>query len=91
MRWNGRNDPYVYTLSATLLDEGRAIDKVEKRVGFRSIRLDSEKGFFLNGDHIKLNGVAKHQDSAGVFAAAGPENWDRDMELICEIGANAVR
>ncbi len=91
VRWNGRNDPYVYTLSATLLDEGRAIDKVEKRVGFRSIRLDSEKGFFLNGDHIKLNGVAKHQDSAGVFAAAGPENWDRDMELICEIGANAVR
>jgi beta-galactosidase len=46
---------------------------------------------FLNGKPIKLNGVSRHQDFAGVGNALTKEHMDLDMSLIKEIGANSVR
>ena len=89
--WNGVDDTKLYTAKATLIVDGKEVDCVKKQVGFRKIAVDSNKGFFLNDEHVKLHGVAKHQDTAGVFSAATMENWKTDMELIHEIGANAVR
>lgn len=40
---------------------------------------------------MKLHGVAKHQDSDSVFSAATMDQWQRDIALIHEIGANAIR
>ena len=90
-RWDGLRDPYLYTVTAELCRGGDVLDAVALRTGFRTVRLDAEKGFFLNGEHLKLRGVAKHQDTAGVFSAAGEEHWRQDIDLICEVGANAVR
>ena len=89
--WNGQADPYLYTATATLTVDGETVDTVSLPVGFRSIAVDPDKGFFLNGQHLKLRGVAKHQDTAGVFCAAGPRHWEQDIGLIQEMGANAVR
>lgn len=89
--WNGRTSPCLYQATASLIVNGTVVDQVVKQVGFRNIRIDAEKGFFLNGQPIKLNGVAKHQDTADVYCAVSPANLDRDMELIKEIGANAIR
>lgn len=89
--WNGRDDAHMYTARASLYIDGIEVDRVDKEVGFRSIKMDADKGFFLNGEHVKLRGVAKHQDTDGVFSAATMDNWKKDMELIHEIGANAVR
>lgn len=96
MLWDGKKKPSLYRVDVKLLSEEReagriALDEVNIYSGFRSIRMDAEKGFFLNGHHMRINGVAKHQDFDSVFSAAGPAEWDRDMELIREIGANAVR
>lgn len=89
--WNGKKDPCLYTVQAELLRENHCVDSVEKTVGFRSLRLDSSEGFFLNGEHLFLRGVAKHQDSESCFSAVTDREIDRDFELISEIGANAVR
>lgn len=89
--WNGLDETYLYTARASLVVNGKETDRVEKKIGFRSIRVDANKGFFLNGEHVKLHGVAKHQDTHDVFSAATLENWKEDMGLIHEIGANAVR
>ena len=45
----------------------------------------------MNGEHIKLHGVAKHQDFEGKACGTGAAEQRKDMELIEEIGANAVR
>lgn len=90
-RWNGRSDPALYTLRAELLDNGAMQDAVTLRTGFRAYHVDPDKGFFLNGAHLKLRGVAKHQDTAGVYSAASEEHWQTDLALITEMGANAVR
>lgn len=89
--WDGKRQPYLYQITAELLVSGQVADSLTRQIGFYSIKADADKGFFLNGKHLKLNGVAKHQDTAGVFSAASEEHWNRDMELIEEIGANAVR
>lgn len=89
--WDGTKSPCLYTLKAALRSGETIEDLVELQIGFRRIAMDPEQGFFLNGRHLKLNGVAKHQDTAGKFSAAGEEDWQRDLALIREIGANAVR
>ncbi|WP_036609935.1 glycoside hydrolase family 2 TIM barrel-domain containing protein [Oribacterium sp. P6A1] len=53
--------------------------------------MDSERDFYLNGRHVRINGVEKHQDTAEIYNAVKDEDINRDFELIDEIGANAVR
>ena len=89
--WNGQKDPHLYTVRAELLDEEGVLDAVELRTGFAAYRMTPEEGFFLNGEHMKLKGVAKHQDFGGCYSAVTKTQIDRDFDLIDEIGANAVR
>ena len=89
--WDGQNDPYLYTCTAQLWKDERLLDEVCLPFGFRSVQLTAQKGFFLNGKQLRLNGVAKHQDFHGVGPAVGKEPLDTDFALIREIGANALR
>lgn len=89
--WNGKENPYLYTCTAQLWKDDVLKDEVKLTFGFRSIQLAADRGFFLNGKHLRLNGVAKHQDYAGFGPAPAKEQLDHDFALIREIGANAVR
>ncbi len=89
--WDGRSDPALYTLRAELLVNGELVDTTELKTGFRSIRMDPNNGFFLNGKHLRINGVAVHQDFADCYSAVTKREIDRNFELIDEIGANALR
>ena len=88
--WRGREDPALYRLSAELVRNGQAADRVSLSFGFRRLEADGT-GFRLNGQPVFLRGVAKHQDRAGIGPASAPEQIAEDFELIDEIGANAVR
>lgn len=89
--WDGKDDPALYTIEAEFSEGERVFDTACITCGFRRIELDAEKGFSLNGRHLKLNGVARHQDFAGCFSAVTQKEIDKDFELIGEVGANAVR
>ena len=91
LRWDGKGNAYLYAVKAQLLRNEICCDEIMLQTGFKEIRMDAEQGFFLNGNRLRIQGVAKHQDYGQVFSAAGPEQWERDMELIEDIGANAVR
>ena len=89
--WQGRKDPYLYTLTAELVQNGEVLDTVSRRFGFRSYKIDPEQGFFLNGKSYPLHGVSRHQDGWGVGNALTKADHIRDMDLICEVGANTIR
>ena len=89
--WQGRRDPYLYTLTAELLLGDTLLDTVSRRFGFRSYKIDPDRGFFLNGQSYPLHGVSRHQDGWGVGNALTKEDHIRDMDLICEVGANTIR
>lgn len=89
--WDGKNAAVLYRLKATLFCEDKAEDLVEMNFGFRMVSIDAKKGFSLNGKKVRIQGVAKHQDRAEVFHATSEAEQEQDMDLIQEIGANAVR
>jgi beta-galactosidase len=90
--WQGREDPYLYQLVAELLaDGGKPVDNLVQSFGIRQIRIDPEKGFYLNGKYLRLHGVAMHQDFLGKGWATSHADVDSSLGLIMEIGANAVR
>lgn len=89
--WNGRQDPYLYRVEVDLLAAGQTVDGVKERIGFRYFRIDPDKGFFLNGKHLQLRGVCRHQDRAETGNALLPAHHREDMEIMKEMGVNAVR
>jgi len=89
--WNGKDDPYLYKAVVVLKKDGKEIDRVEEQVGLRYFWIDKDKGFFLNGKHLKLHGVCRHQDWADLAVALKEENHLADYDLFDEIGANALR
>lgn len=89
--WNGKSGAFLYTVKAELIVDGSCADCMELTTGFKKISLESEDGFILNGQHIRICGIAKHQDFGGRFSAVTDQEIERDFKLIDEIGANAVR
>ena len=89
--WNGRKDPFLYTLEATLLDGGKELDVRTVRFGCRYFEIDPERGFILNGKEYPLRGVSRHQDRLGIGNALLPEHHKQDAELIYEVGATTIR
>lgn len=89
--WDGVKDPYLYTLSCSLVKNAKTIDERELNVGFREIEFSSDKGCFLNGRHIKLKGVSRHQDRENIGNALTIKEHEEDIALILDVGANSVR
>ncbi|WP_303926846.1 glycoside hydrolase family 2 protein [Subdoligranulum variabile] len=85
--WNGLDDPYLYTVTASL-DNG---EMQSVRFGCRKFEIDPQEGFFLNGRSYPLRGVSRHQDRNGVGVAITKEMMEEDLALILEMGANTIR
>ncbi len=85
--WNGKRDPYLYTAAARLPSG----DSVSVDFGIRSMGLDPERGFLLNGEPLRLCGAARHQDRAGLGNALTRKEHEEDIALLLEMGANTVR
>lgn len=89
--WNGRQDPFMYQVTVSLFKEGKEIDCVKQPLGLRYFHTDPDKGFFLNGRHLPLHGVCRHQDRAELGNALRPEHHEEDVALMLEMGVNATR
>lgn len=85
--WDGVDDPYLYTLTASLSSG----DSVSARFGCRTIAFDADKGFLLNGRPYRLCGAARHQDRQGLGNALTDAEHEEDLALLREMGANTVR
>lgn len=83
--------PQLYQVSARVIQNGTAVDETSLHTGLREIRFDPEHGAFLNGQHVKLQGVSIHQDHAGVGVAVPDAIWAYRLRRLKELGANAIR
>lgn len=89
--WNGLKDPHLYSLEVSLESSDGSRDVAKLPFGFRTVAIDKDKGFLLNGESYPLRGVNRHQDREGQSWAITREQEIEDAEMIAEIGANAVR
>jgi beta-galactosidase len=83
--------PSMYSLVTKMLINGKVVDEVTTPFGIRSIRYDVDKGFFLNGKSLKMNGVCLHHDGGCVGAAVPIKVWERRLQVLKEMGCNAIR
>ncbi len=84
-------DPYLYKIITVVKADGRVVDSLKQRIGIRTFRFDGEKGFFLNGKHVKIKGVNNHQDHAGVGSALPDYLHYYRIQLLKDMGTNAYR
>ena len=89
-RWDVDN-PKLYKVRVDIIKNGKIIDSDSVTTGFRTFYVDPNKGFFLNDRHIKIKGVANHQDHAGVGAAIPDRVQNYRIQRLKEMGANAYR
>ena len=89
--WNGRKNPYLYTLVTELVEGDKVLDNLSTRFGCRYYEIDANRGFILNGEEYPLRGVSRHQDRWGFGNALLPEHHKEDAELIYEVGATTIR
>lgn len=83
--------PVLYTMQSIVLEKGKIIDQQQSDFGIRDIKYDVNKGFLLNGKHVKLNGVCLHHDAGSVGAAVPEAMWVRRLQVLKDMGCNAIR
>jgi beta-galactosidase len=89
--WNGRHDPFLYTVTAKVVVDSTVTDIVTQKVGLRSFYIDREKGFMLNGQSYRLHGTSMHQDRLDKGWAVSQQDLAQDMSFQDEIGATGMR
>ena len=83
--------PQRYVVVTTVEQNGNAVDVYETPFGIRTAEFTVDKGFFLNGQHVKLNGVCDHHDLGALGSAINVRALERQLEILREFGVNAIR
>ena len=65
-------------------------EKIIEKVGFRKVSIDG-KVFKINGEHIKLKGVNRHEFNCVTGATVTLENMVEDLNIMKELNVNSVR
>ncbi len=78
--------PDLYTVEVKLGE-----DDYKTKFGFRTINFDVDKGFSLNGENMKINGVCLHHDAGALGAVTNTAAMRRQLKILKEMGANAIR
>jgi beta-galactosidase len=91
--WRGRADPYLYRVRVEVRDvtTGAVVDSVTERFGVRVVTVDPDRGLYLNGEHVAVRGVSRHQDRQDKGWALIDADHDADFDIMDEMGVNALR
>jgi len=85
------DEPTLYTLRTTVLQNGKTIDQTSTTTGFRDILFNPDHGMTLNGKALKIKGVCLHHDSGVLGSEVYPEVWQRRLQTLKGLGVNAIR
>lgn len=83
--------PRLYTAESRLCADGVQTDAYSTRFGVRKLEIIPDQGMFLNGEPVKFRGVCLHHDLGPLGAAVNRSALRRQLSIMKEMGANAVR
>jgi beta-galactosidase len=89
-RWDTER-PYLYRAVTTVSQSGETVDQYTTAFGIRSIEFTRDRGFRLNGRHLKIQGVCNHHDLGALGAAVNRRAIERQLEIMKSMGVNAIR
>lgn len=82
--------PNLYDLTVELVRDGKVTHSWQDHVGFREVTID-DGVLRINGQPVKLRGVARHDQHPDVGRATRREHWLEDIELMKAANINSVR
>ena len=88
--WSPEN-PYLYCAVSKIYDQDKLVDEYTTRFGIRDIRIIADKGFFLNGERRKFQGVCNHHDLGPLGAAINVAALRRQLTMLKDMGCDAIR
>ena len=83
--------PYLYKVVTEVMRDGKTIDQYTTFTGIRSFLFDADKGFLLNGQPVKINGVCNHHDLGCLGVAINTRALERQLEILKGMGCNGIR
>jgi beta-galactosidase len=83
--------PNRYVAVTTIMSHASVLDTYETPFGIREVRFDAEKGLFVNGERIFIQGVNQHHDLGALGAAFNVRAAERQLEVLRDMGCNAIR
>lgn len=83
--------PYLYHAVSKIYVGDKCVDEYTTRFGIRDIKLIPDKGFFLNGERRKFQGVCNHHDLGPLGAAINVSALRYQLTLLKEMGCDAIR
>jgi beta-galactosidase len=83
--------PRLYQVRSTVREGQQVVDEYVTPFGIREAVFDADRGFLLNGERVKLNGVCLHHDCGAVGAAVPERMWERRFGRLRDMGCNAIR
>jgi beta-glucuronidase len=84
------DSPALYTAHVTLLSDGKPLDALTRRVGFRRVEVKEAK-VILNGQPVFLKGFNRHEDSPRTGMAVDLAQAGMDFIAMKKMGCNYVR
>ena len=84
-------DPQRYLARTLVRVEGKVVDTYDQPFGFRTLEFTPYNGFFLNGKRLAIQGVCMHHDLGPLGGAFNTRAFERQMEIMKEMGVNAIR
>ena len=83
--------PDLYKAVNYIKRKNKVIDVYETTFGLRFFEFNSEQGFLLNGEQVKIKGVCNHHDLGALGAAVNKRAIERQLEILKEMGCNGIR
>lgn len=88
--WSMKN-PYRYQVKTAVFVNNQLVDEHSILTGLRYFSFDAKTGFSFNGKETKILGVCMHHDLGALGAAVNKRAMERQLQLLKEMGANAIR
>lgn len=89
LKWTAET-PNLYTLLTTLTKNGRLIEVIPVKVGFRKVELKNGQ-VFINGKPVLFKGVNRHEMDPDYGYVISRERMLQDIRLMKQNNINAVR
>ena len=89
-RWS-LETPCLYTVVSEVFVGGHVVDSYRTPFGIRTIEFTEDRGLFVNGRHVQVQGVCDHHDQGCLGAAAYDRSIERQVEILKAMGCNAIR
>ncbi len=83
--------PILYKACTRIYADGRLQDTYTTTFGIRTIAFIADKGFYLNGQHRKFQGVCLHHDLGPIGAAVSESAIRHQLAMLKDMGCDAIR